>query len=73
MKKATKWHVHLVKTQISLGIRTKWIAKDSSFLHVDSKDSDQTVLMPFCWFCHALAHLSGYPFYLELCKVVYKF
>ena len=40
------------KTQISLGIRpvwlesslcAKWVAKDPSFLHVDSEDSDQTV------------------------------
>ena len=39
------------KTQISLGIRqvwsesslgTQWVAKDPSFLHTDSEDSDQT-------------------------------
>ena len=39
------------KTQISLGIRpvwsesslcAQWVAKDPSFLHADSEDSDQT-------------------------------
>ena len=43
------------KTQISLGIRpdcsesslcTQWVAKDPSFLHADSEDSDQTGRMP---------------------------
>ena len=43
------------KTQISLGIRpvwsesslcAQWVAKDSSFLHADSEDSDQTGRMP---------------------------
>ena len=43
------------KTQISLGIRpvwsesslcAQWIAKDQSFLHADSEDSDQTGRMP---------------------------
>ena len=43
------------KTQISLGIRpvwsesslcTQWVTKDPSFLHEDSKDSDQTGRMP---------------------------
>ena len=47
MTKPTKWHEHPEKTQISLGIRpvwsesplcTQWIAKDPSFLHVDSED-----------------------------------
>ena len=47
--------VRPVKTQISLGIRlvwsesslgTHWVAKDPSFLHADSKDSDQTGRMP---------------------------
>ena len=58
------------KTQISLGIRpvwsvfaAQWVAKDLSFLHTDSEDSDQTGWMPrlisviaghtsFCWFYH---------------------
>ena len=46
----------------------KWVAKDHSFLHADSEDSDQTgrmprliwvfcwAHMPFCWFCHDAAH-----------------
>ena len=56
------WHdktnnmaVRPVKTQISLGIRpvwseyllcAQWVAKDPSFLHMDSEDSDQTGQMP---------------------------
>ena len=55
MTKPTKWHVRPAKSQISLGIRpvwsvsslcTQWIAKDTSFLHADSEDSDQTGRMP---------------------------
>ena len=51
MTKPTKWHVRPAKAQISLGICpvwsesslcTQWVAKDPSFLHVDSEDSDQT-------------------------------
>ena len=47
--------VHPANTQISLGIRpdwsesslcTQWVAKDQSFLHADSDDSDQTGRMP---------------------------
>ena len=56
-----------VKTQISLGVRpvwsesslcTQWVAKDPSFLHADSEDSNQTgrILrwehMPLCWIYH---------------------
>ena len=49
--KTNKMSVRPAKTQISLGIRpvwsesllcTQWVAKDPSFLHVDSEDSDQT-------------------------------
>ena len=29
--------VHTVKTQIRLGIRAQWVAKDPSFLHADSE------------------------------------
>ena len=65
----------IAKTQISLDIRpvwsesslcAQWVAKDPSFLHADSEDSDQTAQdylslrwahMPFCWFCHEAAHL----------------
>ena len=47
--------VRPAKTQISLGIRpvwsessmcAQWVAKDPSFLRVDSEDSDQTGWMP---------------------------
>ena len=47
--------VRPAKTQISLGIRpvwsesslcAQWVAKNPSFLHADSEDSDQTGLMP---------------------------
>ena len=65
MTKPTKWHMRPTKTQISLGIRPVWsesslcaqlVAKDPSFLHADSEDSDQTgrMHMLFCWFwCEA--------------------
>ena len=54
MTKPTKW-VHPAKTGISLGICpiwsesslcTQWVAKDPSFLHANSKDSDQTGQIP---------------------------
>ena len=54
MTKPTKW-LRPAKTQISLGICpvwsesslcAQWVAKDPSFLHVDSEDSDQTGRMP---------------------------
>ena len=53
--KTNKMSVRLAKTQISLGIRpvwsesslcAQWVAKDPSFLHADSEDSDQTGRMP---------------------------
>ena len=53
--KPTKWHVRPAKTQISMGIclvwsesslYAQWVAKDPSFLHADSEDSDQTGQMP---------------------------
>ena len=53
--KPTKWSVRPAKTQISLDICpvwsgsslcAQWVAKDPSFLHADSKDSDQTGQMP---------------------------
>ena len=53
--KTNKMTVRLVKTQISLGICqvcsesslcAQWVAKDPSFLHADSKDSDQTGRLP---------------------------
>ena len=65
------------KTQISLGIRpvwsesslcTFWVAKDPSFLHVDSEDwsdwvdaqanlSLRWMHWSFCWFCHAVPQI----------------
>ena len=53
--KPKKMSVRPAKTQISLGIRpvwsesslcTQWVAKDPSFPHADSEDSDQTGWMP---------------------------
>ena len=53
--KANKMSVRPAKTQISLGIRpvwsesslyAQWVAKDPSFLHADSEDSDQTGRTP---------------------------
>ena len=53
--KTNKMTVHPAKTQISLGIRpvcsefslcAQWVAKDPSFFHADSEDSDQTGRMP---------------------------
>ena len=55
MTKPTKWHVLPAKTPISLGIRpawsesslcAQWVAKDPTFLHADSEDSDMTWRMP---------------------------
>ena len=53
--KTNKVAVRPAKTQISLGTRkvwsesslcAQWVAKDPSFLHADSEDSDQTGRMP---------------------------
>ena len=53
--KTNKMSVQPAKTQINLGIRhvwsesslcAQWVAKDPSFLHADSKDSDQTGRVP---------------------------
>ena len=55
MIKPNKMSVRPAKSQISLGIRpvwsesslcAQWVAKDPSFLHADSEDSDQTGRMP---------------------------
>ena len=67
--------------QISLGFRpvcsesslcAQWVAKDPSFLHADSEDSDQTGRMPrliwvfagrtchFCWFYHEAAQVFSW-------------
>ena len=54
-RKTNKMSVRPAKIQINLGIRqiwsesslcAQWIAKDHSFLHADSEDSDQTGRMP---------------------------
>ena len=69
--KPTKWHVRPAKTQISLGIRpvwlesslcAQWVAKDPSFLHADSEDSDQTGRMPrLTWvFAGRTCHFVGF-------------
>ena len=53
--KTNKLSVRPAKTQITLGIRqvwsesslcAQWVAKNPSFLHADSKDSDETGRMP---------------------------
>ena len=69
--KPTKWPVRPAKTQISLGIRpvwsesslcAQWVAKDPSFLHADSEDSDQTGRMPrLIWvFAGRTCHFVGF-------------
>ena len=71
MTKPTKWHVRPAKTQISLGIHpvwsesslcALWVAKDPSFLHADSEDSDQTGRMPrLIWvFTGRTCHFVGF-------------
>ena len=41
-KTKKKMSVRPAKTQIRLGICAQWVAKDPSFLHADSDDSDQS-------------------------------
>ena len=71
MTKPTKWLVRPAKTQISLGIRpvwsesslcAQWVAKDPSFLHADSEDSDQTGRMTrLIWvFAGRTGHFVGF-------------
>ena len=61
--------IHPVSSESSLC--AQWVAKDPSFLHVDSKDwsdwadaqvdlSLRWAHMPFCWFCHEAAHFFPY-------------
>ena len=74
--KTNKMTVRPAKTQITLGIRpvwsesplcTHWVAKDPSFLHGDSEDSDQTGWMPrLIWVftvrrCHFVGFVMGPP------------
>ena len=69
--KTNKMTMCLAKTQISLGIHpvwsepslcAQWIAKDPSFLHADSEDSDQTGRMPrLIWvFAGRTCHFVGF-------------
>ena len=69
--KPAYWHVRPAKTQISLGIRpvwlksslwAQWVAKDPSFLHADSEDSDQTGRTPrLIWvFAGRTCHFVGF-------------
>ena len=69
--KTNKMTVRSAKTQISLSIRpvwlesslcAKWVAKDPSFLHADSEDSDQTGRMPMLiWvFAGRTCHFVGF-------------
>ena len=69
--KTNKMTVHTAKTQISLGICpvwsesslcAEWVAKDPSFLHADSEDSDQTGRMPsLIWvFARQTCHFVGF-------------
>ena len=72
MATPTKWPMHPGKTQISLGICPVWSQSSlSAWRKLGSlathraynKDSDQTKqtlsALPFCWFCHAVAHFSS--------------
>ena len=84
--KTNKMTVHPVTTPISLDIHpvwsesslcAQWVAKDPSFLHADSEDSNQTGQMPrliclldahsSCWFCHVVAHI----FYSDSFTVIF--
>ena len=69
-QKTTKW-LCPAKTQISLGICpvwsktslcAQWVAKNPSFLHADSQDSDQTGWMPrLIWvFAGRTFHFVGF-------------
>ena len=56
---------------------TQWVAKDPSFLHADSKDSDQSgqmprliclrwAHMPLCWFCHLSRRLTRWAYSIPM-------
>ena len=79
MKKPIKWSVPPAKTQISLGIRpvwsvsplcTQWIAKDPSFLHADSEDSDQTVDL-FSFGAHSILSILSWDSSYGLLRQVF--
>ena len=67
--KTNKMRVRPVWSESSLC--AQWVAKDPSFLHANSENSDQTEQMPrliqvfagthsLRWFCHVLAHFWTY-------------
>ena len=64
MTKPTKWSVHPVKTQISLGISmcAQWVNEDPMFLYMNGEDSDQTEQMPrLTWvFTGRKGHFVGF-------------
>ena len=77
MTKSTKW-LRPAKTQINLCIRpvwseslvcTQWVAKDPSFLHADSEDTDQTGQMPrLIWvFAGRTCHFVGFVMRQLIC------
>ena len=93
--KTSKLIVGPAKTQSSLGIRpvwsesslcAQWVAKDTSYLHADSEDSDQTGRMPkliwvfagrtvTLWFCHKAAKMFLFPpisIYFLLFIMIYR-
>ena len=63
--KPTKWLCQ-AKSQIlpvwsEPSLCTQWVAKDPRFLHAPRGDSDLSlrwVHIPFCWFCHQVAHFK---------------
>ena len=72
--------VRPAKTQISLGIRSvwsesslcaQWVAKDPSFLHADSEDSDQTGRMPRL-ICLRWAHTHLVGFVMSRLLLIYS-
>ena len=80
--KTNKVIVHPAKTQISLdrpvcsesSLCAQWVAKDPSFLHVDSEDSDQTGRIPrliwvFAWRILILLVLSCRGSFHILCMI----
>ena len=83
--KTNKVTVRPAKTQIGLGIRpvwlesspcAQWVAKDPSFLHADSEDSDQTGRMPgliwvFTWRTALLLVLSCRGSYVVVTSIVF--
>ena len=70
MTKSTKWHVHPMKTQISLGLRRVWSESSlcawrklgSLATHwAHSEDSDQTGWMPrLIWVFAGCSHFVGF-------------